>query len=344
MFAWLLQKAKSELGLASVTLAHPGAVTALQRFNSAAALSVHIHALVTDGVFVPDADGTSVTFRALPAPTHAEIASVAWSTCQRVVEHLRREGRFTDAEDTDALAVDEPGLAQCYTGSIQGVLTLGPKAGTRVVRLFGQAADESPTKPKAAHGFDVHAGTRVSADDKKGRERLCRYLLRPPLSQDRLTRLLDGRVQLRLKRPWRDGTTHMIFEPLDFLGKLAALVPQPRAHLVRYAGVFAPNHKLRAVVVPAPPLDENTPCIHATDEPSPASTKRRQSWAQLMARVFEKDVRQCPRCGKGPMQTIAVITQPLVIRKILESIGMPADAPRPYPARLPVQAELEFSA
>ena len=73
-------------------------------------------------------------------------------------------------------------------------------------------------------------------------------------------------------------------------------------------------------------------------------TKRRQSWAQLMARVFEKDVRQCPRCGKGPMQTIAVITQPLVIRKILESIGMPADAPRPYPARLPVQAELEFSA
>ena len=141
VFAWLRHKAKSELGLGSVSLAHPGAVTALQRFNSAAALSVHLHALVTDGVFVQSADGTSVTFRALPAPTRAEITSVAWSTCQRVVEHLRAQGRFTDVDNTDALAQNEPGLAQCYTGSILGVLTLGPKAGTRVVRLFGQAAD-----------------------------------------------------------------------------------------------------------------------------------------------------------------------------------------------------------
>ena len=137
----------------------------------------------------------------------------------------------------------------------------------------------------------------------------------------------------------------MIFEPLDFLGKLAALVPPPRAHLVRYAGVFASNHKLRALVVPTQPAAEKTtPCAHATDVPSTLSTKRRQSGAQLMARVFELDVLQCPRCGKGPMQSIAVITAPLVIRKILESIGMPADAPQPHPARLPNQAELEFSA
>lgn len=345
VFAWLRHTAKRELGLASVSLAHPGADTALQRFNSAAALSVHIHTLVTDGVFVANEDGTSVAFHALPAPTHGEIASVAWSTCQRGVEHLRAEGRFTDVvENTDTLLHNEPGLAQCYSGSILGVLTLGPKAGTRVVRLFGQAADESPTKPKAAHGFDVHAGTRVSAGDKKGLERLCRYLLRPPLSQDRLTRLADGRVQLRLKRPWRDGTTHMIFEPLDFLGKLAALVPPPRVHLVRYAGVFAPNHKLRALVVLTKTAEETPACEHAPDVPSTLSTKRRQRWAQLMARVFDIDVRQCPTCGKGSMQTVAVITDPRVIRRILESVGMPADAPRPSPACLPVQAELEFSA
>jgi Putative transposase len=59
-----------------------------------------------------------------------------------------------------------------------------------------------------------------------------------------------------LKSPYRDGTTHVVFEPLDFLSRLAALVPSPGVNLTRYHGVFAPNHRLRARIVPgftAPP-------------------------------------------------------------------------------------------
>ena len=44
----------------------------------------------------------------------------------------------------------------------------------------------------------------------------------------------------QLKTPYRDGTTHVLFEPLDFI---AALAPKPRVNLTRCPGVFAANSK-----------------------------------------------------------------------------------------------------
>ena len=61
----------------------------------------------------------------------------------------------------------------------------------------------------------------------------------------------QGKVRYELKTPYRDGTTHVIFEPVDFIAKLAALVPKPRVNLTRFHGVFAPNSKHRALVTPA---------------------------------------------------------------------------------------------
>jgi hypothetical protein len=54
--------------------------------------------------------------------------------------------------------------------------------------------------------------------------RLLRYAGRPPVATERLSLLPDGRLLYRLKRRWRDGTSHVIFEPLEFIGKHAALV------------------------------------------------------------------------------------------------------------------------
>ena len=51
----------------------------------------------------------------------------------------------------------------------------------------------------------------------------------------------------------RDGTTHLAMSPLEFMQRLAALVPRPRLHLIRFHGVLAPNAKLRALVVPHEP-------------------------------------------------------------------------------------------
>ncbi|MBN1959677.1 MAG: transposase [Deltaproteobacteria bacterium] len=60
--------------------------------------------------------------------------------------------------------------------------------------------------PKNIYGFNLHAGSRASSNDKKGHERLCRYLLRPPLSNDRLTSTTDGKYRITLKRAWNDGS------------------------------------------------------------------------------------------------------------------------------------------
>ena len=89
-------------------------------------------------------------------------------------------------------------------------------------------------------GFSVHANVAIEVRDKLRLERLIRYAARPAVSTERLSELPDGRLLYRLKRPWRDGTSSVIFERQDFMAKLAVLVPAPRAHLTRYHGVFGP--------------------------------------------------------------------------------------------------------
>jgi len=77
---------------------------------------------------------------------------------------------------------------------------------------------------------------------------LCRYISRPAVSEQRLSLTSNGNIRYQLKTPYRNGTTHVFFEPLDFIAKLAALVPKPWVNLTRFHGVFAPNSKHRAEV------------------------------------------------------------------------------------------------
>src|SRR5690606_11357822 len=86
-------------------------------------------------------------------------------------------------------------------------------------------------------GFSLHAGVRIHGNDRQGLERLCLYGARGPLSLQRLALLPDGRVSYRMKRPAPDGSTHLVLPPLDFLGRIAALIPPPRVHLTRLDAV-----------------------------------------------------------------------------------------------------------
>ena len=117
----------------------------------------------------------------------------------------------------------------------------------------------------------------------------------------------------QLKTPYRDGTTHVIFEPLDFIARLAALVPKPRVNLTRFHGVFAPNSKHRARVTPA---RRGKGGQHATtadsEEPTPAERRAAMTWAQRLKRVFGIDIETCPACG-GAVRIIACIEDPVVI-------------------------------
>jgi len=103
-----------------------------------------------------------------------------------------------------------------------------------------------------AHGFSLYAAVRWRADQRTELEQLCRYITRPAIANERLKRNRAGQVVLQLKSPYKDGTTHIVMEPLEFMERLAALVPRPRLHLIRFHGVLAPNAKLRSKIVPAP--------------------------------------------------------------------------------------------
>lgn len=105
--------------------------------------------------------------------------------------------------------------------------------------------------PLHAHagGFDLHAAVTVAAGDRARLERLCQYLCRPALGQGRLHRLRDGRIAVALQRPWTDGTTHLVFTPMELLARLVPLIPRPRINLALYHGALAPNAPWRREVV-----------------------------------------------------------------------------------------------
>ena len=116
--------------------------------------------------------------------------------------------------------------------------------------------------------------------------------------------------------------------PLQEFQRLAALVPRPRLHLIRFHGVLAPNAKLRSKVVPVPPQRSTAgegDCQHAHSAPV------RMSWARLLKRVFDIDIERCA-CG-GKLKLIAVIEAPAVIEKILTHLGLAAQPPPIAPAR-----------
>jgi hypothetical protein len=138
------------------------------------------------------------------------------------------------------------------------------------------------------------------------------------VSEKRLSLAPNRIIRYQLKTPYFDGTTHVIFEPLDFIARLAALVSKPRVSLTRFHGVFAPNSKHRALVMPA----KRGKCIKAkiTDESqTPAERRAAMTLAQRLKRVFNIDIETCRECG-GAMKVIACIEDPAVIQKILEHL------------------------
>lgn len=194
-------------------------------------------------------------------------------------------------------------------------------------------ADFKKTLCADIDGFSLHAAVRCSADDRHGQEQLCRCITRPALANERVQTNAAGQVALKLKTAWRDGTTHLVMSPLEFMQRLAALAPRPRLHLIRFHRVLAPNAKLRALVVPQPAEPPAQAAVPARCEASCAHHRPvRLSWARLLKRVFEIDIEHCPNCG-GELKIIAAILEQPVIEKILTHLGLQARAPPRAPAR-----------
>ena len=167
-----------------------------------------------------------------------------------------------------------------------------------------------------AAGFSLHYGVAAADHQRDKLERLCRYIARPAIANERLALTRQGDVRYRLKTPYGDGTTHVVFEPLDFIARLAALVPKPRVNLTRFHGVFAPNSTLRAQATPG----RRGRCAGNDVAKTPAQRRAAMTWAQRLKRVFRIDIETCRHCG-GTLKVIASIEDPAVINRILEHLA-----------------------
>jgi hypothetical protein len=224
-------------------------------------------------------------------------------------------------------------LDQLSAAAVRYRIVVGPLAGRRTMTLHDPtmvAVPSAPSKPftVSRDGFSLNASVACQSHQRDRLERVCRYLLRPPVALERLSVDGDGLVVYELKHPYADGTTHVLFEPMDFIARLAALVPRPRGHLLRYHGLFAPRARHRHRVVP----EHTPPAVPGVAATSPAPPSTSLGWMQRLRRAFGIDVSRCPRCG-APLRVLAHITDPRVIARIIEHLA--ARDAAPHIARAP---------
>ena len=233
--------------------AHTGAVTLIQRFGSALNLNIHFHRLFLDGVSV--VTGERLSFRRVAPPTVAAPEKLVHVSSRRVGRALERQGLLVRDVENSFLAVDTPdgtGFDDLLGHSITYRVALGPHQGRKAFTLqtVPAAPDAIDGKLARAAGFSLHAGVACEAHEREKLERLGRYITRPAVSTERLSLTTQGNFRYRLaapaqparatfvhpgtaKTPYRDGTADVVFEPLDFMARLAALVPSPRVNPCR---------------------------------------------------------------------------------------------------------------
>ena len=196
-------------------------------------LNLHFHRLFLDGVYLTARD--PLTFRRVPPPTVVALEALVRLISERVGRTLERQGLLVRDVERSFLTLDateESGFDALLGHSITYRIALGPQQGRKAFTLQTvpavAAVDDNSSAAKAA-GFSLHAGVASEAHEREKLERLCRYITRPAVSTERLSLTAQGNIRYRLKTPYRDGTTDVVFEPLDLMARLAALGSRRRA-------------------------------------------------------------------------------------------------------------------
>jgi hypothetical protein len=283
-----------------------GAVAFIHRFGSTLNEHIHLHVCVIDGVFTTVDQATQF----YPAkPFSAQLIERVQQTVRRRLLRAFVGRGYLDSSDAKAM----------------------------------QAYDHSG-------GFSVDASVRIGQHDRAGLERLLRYCARPPFAGERIRIEGEQVVYLCPKAPAGEragvngaskANQELVLSPLELIARIAALVPPPRQHRHRYYGVLAPNAAQRSQVVPAQEAVEPSNLATVDDVTSVPTVNHpaRYAWAKLIARVYEIDPLKCLACG-GQMTIIAFVMQASEIKKILEHVGLPTQAPKAAAARGPPQADL----
>ena len=218
-----------------------GAVTLLQRFGGSLNANLHFHILVLEGGYCDLEKG--LEFKYMDPPKDKEIRALVQTIAKRVVRALKKLGHF---EEGEAIANEpEDGLAELQSATVKNRVALGKRRGELIRRISALGVGDPPelTGPlcAAVAQFSLHANVYCAPNQRDKLEKLCRYVARPAVAESRLKLKNNGDILLKLKKPYSDGTSHLVFSPTEFLEKLAALVPPPRAHLTRFHVEFTRN-------------------------------------------------------------------------------------------------------
>jgi hypothetical protein len=167
-------------------------------------------------------------------------------------------------------------------------------------------------------GFSVDDSVRFEPEDRKSMEQVARYILRPPLSLERM-RYSDGDDEVHYRRKGSNGRAggEERIDALDFLARVIAHIPPPRIHLVRYLGHYSNVSRGRRKCGKGEPLTPGPTKKQENDGLTDGERRaRRRAWARLIRRIYEVDPLVCSNCG-GEMRIVSVILEHRVITRIL---------------------------
>ena len=193
-----------------------GAVTLIQRFGGAINLNVHFHQLFVDGVYGLDAGREFTEYQWVSAPSLLELDQVLKQIIKRVTRYLERQGIIVrdEEEHLQMQLQEEDGFTRLQASSSVYRFLTGPNKGKKALVLKTVDQDHSSGHGLVvkASGFSLHAGVSCKAEERKKLERLCRYIARPAISEERLSVNQKGQVVYKLKKAYDDGTTHIVHD------------------------------------------------------------------------------------------------------------------------------------
>ena len=176
-------------------------------------------------------------------------------------------------------------------------------------------------------GFSIHNHTTVYPNDTEGLHRLACYLMRAPVNLSRLRFHPESKLLLYEPKAGHEVDDEELLDPLEFVARVLIHIPEPRKHLVHFYGAYA--NRLRSARALG---DDSAEGPRGCVEASPPRRALRKRWAELIYRIYEVDPLTCLRCG-AQMKILAFITEPTVIRRILDHKASQPRAP-PQPTEL----------
>jgi hypothetical protein len=311
-----------------IDVGHIGAVSVCQRFNSALDLDLHWHVLVSDGLWHESHVRTH--FWHAPPLKDAEVAAVLDDAETRILRQMKKFGWNDDLPTIphDPLETKNPVLATCMRGAMSEARL---KEKPPQMREKGARPPPRPSGRNCCHadGFSLHANTRVAPTDRKRLEQMAKYLCRPAISAERLELLPNNEVRVKLKTAWRDGTESVRYSAVQFLLRLAAIIPLPHRPAIIYHGAFAPNHSWRARVVlagehaPGRRNKERPQLLDLTDPLGLIEKATKLTWSEALKRAFCIDILTC-ECGQR-LKLLAVIPAGPEAARFLRHLKLPAE-------------------